>query len=209
VTESSEETFERVVESLEEWQPDADETGSTHRIRERLDYELNANAESPWDRAVVELSGGSLAGDVVVDGQVGIVLLDTNDVAHVPSVAARLNVLGEHFNYLVVYWWSVNPETADHRRVVERRYSASALGVADIAYLDRPEIHENQTSWFPSPGAGIMTLAFITGVATLLTITIGAARAGSVIEAPLARTLLAATGLLFLGTLSLAVAVTR
>jgi hypothetical protein len=64
-----------VVESLEEWQPDANETGSTHRIRERLDYELNANAQSPWDRAVVELSGGSLAGDVVVDGQVGIVIL--------------------------------------------------------------------------------------------------------------------------------------
>lgn len=209
MTDPSRDTFERVVDSLKQWQPDAAETGGAHRLREQLEHDLNADAESPWDRAVVEQSGGSLAGDVVVDGQVGIVLLDTNDVAHVPSVAARLGVLGKQFNYLVIYWWSVDPQTADRQRVVERRYSAGALGVDDIAYIDRPETRTDQERWLPSVEAAVMAFVLLGGVGTLLTVTVAAVHLGLAVNSLFAQALLAATGLLFLGTLSLAVAVTR
>ncbi|MFC7175894.1 hypothetical protein [Halosegnis marinus] len=201
------ETFERVVASLRAWEPSPGTTGGARAVRARLDADLNADAGTPWERAVVERTRGSLVGDVVVDGAVGVVLLDA---AHVPSVTARLGVLADHFEYLVVYWWATDPAGADARRTVERYHSANELGLSGLAYVSRPAPASATTEGRSL--AGPVALAAGAGATALLcaaTVAVGAGAVGPLASDALARGLLAATGALFLGTLGLGAAMTR
>lgn len=204
---ASGETFQRVAASLREWEPSSGAAGGARAVCARLEADLNADAETPWERAVVERTRGSLVGDVVVDGAVGIVLLDA---AHVPSVVARLGVLADHFEYLVVYWWATDATDEDARRTVERHYSADELGLSGLAYVSRPMSSSTSDGGRSLAGPAIL----VAGIGTMVLLSAAAVTVGAGAIAPLtsdmfARTLLAATGVLFIGSLGLGVAMTR
>lgn len=204
---ASDETFERVATSLREWKPSSGAAGGARAVCARLESDLNADAETPWERAVVERTRGSLVGDVVVDGAVGVVLLDA---AHVPSVAARLGVLADHFEYLVVYWWATDAADEDARRTVERHYSADELGLSGLAYVSRPMSSTTADGGPSLVGPAVLALGIV-GLALLsaAAVTVGAGPIEQLTSDLFARTLLVATGVLFLGSLGLGVAMTR
>jgi hypothetical protein len=213
---SADETFARVVDSLDTWTPEQAATTAARQVYTRLQADLNGGVASRWERSVIELNSGTLVGDVTVDGVIGIVVFDADDTAHLQSVARRLGVLSEHFNYLVIYWWWTDPSGADRRRTVERYYAASTLGLNGLVYVSRARTDEPATGTETTDALGRRTVGLLIAVGLTATVTIGLL---STVARPLITDLAALpdliqmflllTGGLFLGALGLGVSAIR
>lgn len=205
--------FRDVTALLDDWSPDPDDRGIevSRGVREMLDGELNGGASSRWDRDIVERRRGALAADVTVNGEIAVAILGTARMAAVSSIRSRLALLGDRYNYLVVYWRDAVTEDGDARRLIERRATARSLGVEDVSFVgpEPPGAAAGEgTGWPPSPATALVALVVPVG---LLFAATGAARGFAVVGRfpPLARAFLAGVGLLFLLVLAFAALLVR
>jgi hypothetical protein len=209
--------FRDVTALLDDWSPDPDDRGIevSRGVREMLDGELNGGASSRWDRDIVERRRGALAADVTVNGEIAVAILGTARMAAVSSIRSRLALLGDRYNYLVVYWRDTADDDGDARRVIERRATARSLGVDEVSFVSAgtpgPDGPGDSGS-FPTAGiaAGALATAGALGLALFLSAT-SVARGVDVVRGfpPLARAFLLGSGFLFLFALGIAVLLVR
>lgn len=207
------ETFATVVETLEGWEPGSEAGEGTvgHRLRRRLVSHLNPPGTNPWEAHIVEHNRSSHAADVVVDGEIGVAIVHEVRTGTLDAVRTRLALLADQHTYLAVYWWDALPQSADSRRLIERRYSARRLGLNGLEYVSRPAVSAFSGA-VERGGVGLGSVArqlFLFAVTGVL----AAAALGVMVlviptASPLAQALLVGVGVLFLGTLVAAVLLT-
>jgi hypothetical protein len=209
VTSDPEGRFEAVVEELRAWEPGGSgNLAESGRARAFLDARLNEGTGSPWERDVVERRRGSTAADLSVNGEIGVVLVDDAGPATAADLRVALALLGERYNFVVVYWLDASPAGADYRRSVERGASAEQLHLAGLRFVTAP---------VPTrPGDGshgaLAALGELRGVALgllLAALGVGAVWWALAATAGLGRSFLVGVAGLFVGTLALATYLTR
>jgi hypothetical protein len=212
-----ESTFHDVTELLDGWSPDPEDRGIevSRGVRDMLDGGLNADATSRWDRDIVERRRGALAADVTVNGEIAVAILGSARMAAVSSIRSRLSLLGDRYNYLVVYWRDAADDDGDARRLIERRTTARSLGVEAVSFVGATEPAAGTPAAgdpFPlvSVASRAVPVGLVLGVAVSVSTT-GAVRGIDVIGRfpPLARAFVLGSGLLFLFVLGLAVLLVR
>lgn len=153
-------TFDAVVDGVAAWQPD--ET-ATRGLCEYLDRRLNEGVENIWEREVVEREPGSSEAEVVVNGEIAVVLGDTVGPTTVSELRQSLSALARRYSYLVVYWRDPEREDRGYRWSVERSISARHVGASGLRFVAPPDES-------PSEEGGVRMLPWSTvaGGVTLL-----------------------------------------
>jgi hypothetical protein len=147
---------------------------------------------------------------VTVNGEIAVAILGSARMAAVSSIRSRLSLLGDRYNYLVVYWRDAADDDGDARRLIERRATARSLGVEGVAFVDGDDPAPDEPTddgRFPVPGltAGSAVLGVAVALGLLLATT-GAVHGVDVVGRfpPLARAFVLGSGLLFVFALGLA-----
>jgi len=212
-----ESTFHDITELLDGWSPDPEDRGIevSRGVRDMLDDGLNAGATSRWDRDIVERRRGALAADVTVNGEIAVAILGSARIAAVSSIRSRLSLLGDRYNYLVVYWRDAAEDDGDARRLIERRTTARSLGVEAVSFVGAAEpAAGTPAAAGPFPLVGVVSRAAPVGLVLGVTVFVSTTGAVRGIDAigrfpPLARAFVLASGLLFLFVLGLAAFLVR
>ncbi|MFT4881962.1 MAG: hypothetical protein ACI9CA_001299 [Natronomonas sp.] len=132
-------TFATVADLLDSWSPHAGRnTPAARDLRWYLNEELNDGDTSVWNRDIVERRRGSSSADVVVNGEIGVKLVERTGSADPGDLTVVIRLLSNQYNYLVIYWLDTSPVEADYRRNVERTLSAAQLGIKDLRFVTAP-----------------------------------------------------------------------
>lgn len=192
------ETFEAVVGHLRAWEPGAaGNRRAPQRLQAFLEARLNAGADTVWERDVVERQRGSVAADLAVNGEIGVKLVEEVGPSRASEVGVAVDLLGDRYNYVAVYWLDATPATADSRRSVERSVSAARVGVDGLAFVTAPGATAGTVETGGRPGlrGPVVATAAAVGAVSLAW--------GAIVSTPgLGRALLLGTAGLFLGTLA-------
>lgn len=209
-TADDERKLREVVSLLREWRP-GDGSSSRdrgYRLADHLDAGLNGTATSQWDQDIIEQWQGNYAADVSVNGEIGIAIVGDARVASARSIKTRLDVLGERYNYVVVFWWDDTSEHADVRRTVKRNVTAKRLGLDGLAFCNSSRTRERDGRRSTGLGISAASTTKLSVVAALLVAAVAAAARPELQAAvrslpALALAFLSMTGLLFLFALAL------
>lgn len=200
--------FTTVVSCLEEWQHGGEnQFAAPQRLRQYLDARLNADSESPWERDVVERRRGSQAADVVVNGEIGVKLVQSVRPSMVTDLRVALDLLGDQYNYVAVYWVEATASTADRRRTIERKTAASRFGLREVAFVTAER--DTGTTVEGTGERLTLDLRVVAAAAALAMLSVGLVARGAAEVGGLGVVLLAGAGGLFLGTFALGVFLAR
>ncbi len=181
------ETFAAVLDRLGSWEPGSEHAATTAgHLRTYLKRQLNGDQSSVWERDIVERRRGSMAADVVVNGEIGIKLVGKTGSPGPGDLSVTLLLLSERYNYLAIYWLDASPAGADHRRSLERRISAHQSDIKGLQFVGQSHDESDPTEADTSGvglrhllGAwlvGVLVVAVFWVVAWLITRTSGLAR---------------------------------
>lgn len=131
-------TFVAVLDHLESWEPVSMSTATkAGHLRSHLERGLNDDDTSVWERDIVERRQGSMAADLVVNGEIGIKLVAKTGSAGHRDLISILRLLSERYNYLAIYWLDPSPAGTDSRRNLERRASAHRSELEALRFVER------------------------------------------------------------------------
>jgi len=102
-------------------------------VRARLDHVL--------DDSVVETRTGTRECDVVVDGTVGVEIVDGLSTYGTAGLRNHLETVGRTYDYLVVFVHALPNDTRDAWWLVKQQCTPRSLGVTDVGFV-KPEIEE-------------------------------------------------------------------
>ncbi len=132
-------TFVAVLDLVQSWEPVPVSTATkVGHLCSYLEQGLNDDDSPVWERDIVEKRRGSMAADLVVNGEIGLKLVGKTRSAGGDDLSVTLRLLSERYNYLVVYWLDASPAGADYRRNLERRISAHRSDVKALRFVERP-----------------------------------------------------------------------
>jgi len=135
------ETFASVARSLRTWaERDGLPDGNpVRRLRQHIERELNADAETAWEEDVVTLGTQSGGCEIVVNGAIGIRFVTDFNRGRMQRFDHRLPGQSDRYNYVLVYLHELPPRYQDSWRVRQRKFSAPRLGLRDFAFVVRPQ----------------------------------------------------------------------
>ncbi|MFC4406341.1 hypothetical protein [Haloarchaeobius iranensis] len=196
-------TFESVVESVRSWanrdsSPDGD---PVRRLQEKLERDLNAEAETPWEEDVVALGTQSGGCEIVVNGAIGIRFVTDFNRGRMRRFDHRLPAQSDRYNYLLVYLHELPPRFQDGWRVRQRKFSAPRLGLRDFAFVVRPRTRGDDDVQV-DPGTVrevVKTLGFLRMVLLVLLVALVVASAAVSERFELVLLVFGAVGLWFVG----------
>lgn len=197
MNEAGAETYDAVVDALETWNPYHAEVGLSQMARQYLGQTLDG-------RRRITRGHGGLAVDLVVDDTVAVVFLESPNAYSGQQVAAQLKAIGERFPYLVVYWWNNSSFDSNSHRTLNRRYTASKLGVRGLTHISR-----DTTPATPRESILRQLLTrsgFFALVSLFSAVTIAVGVSVSALETTLTRGLFVLTGMVFVFSTSMAAA---
>jgi hypothetical protein len=140
-------TFEDVVAAIADWEgPEVGNADATRQLQAHLETSLNQPDQSVWDRDIVERGQGSVAADLLVNGEVGLRLVDSTQSTSVSDLRVALALLADRYNYLIVCWLDADRASSDYRRSVERASSATRLGVERLQFVTGSRCAEGAVS---------------------------------------------------------------
>jgi hypothetical protein len=132
-------TFEAVVRAVQtwrDWNADVTVRRVPYAIKRALDEELNADAESVWERNVVELPSGKNTCDVVVNGAIGVVVIRSLSYNTITEFRQRLRVLSQQYTHLLLFAYRLPRKDNDQWRVIAQRLLASDVDVERIVTVE-------------------------------------------------------------------------
>ena len=139
-TDVSEDTFERVVETVDGWTSDTFGYGSVTRGAQRaLDRALNAGTASPWERDIVERGYACGDLDLVVNGTIGVVVVRQFTQGEATNFNWSIRSHARAYDYLVVYLHGIPRRHSDRWRHVAHKQTARRLGVEAIEFVHAPQ----------------------------------------------------------------------
>jgi hypothetical protein len=137
--ERSREAYERTVAAIDAWTVDSFGHGPlTEQARAALDRALNADADSPWNRDIVERGYATGDVDLVVNGNIGVVLVRQFTQGEATNVGRDLLSHANVYDYLVVYLHGIPRRHADRWRLLENRQTATGHALDGVAFVHAP-----------------------------------------------------------------------
>lgn len=135
----SAECFERVVDVVDRWTVASFGHGPlTDQARVALDRALNRDNVSPWDRDIVERGYAMGDVDLVVNGNIGIVVVRQFSQGGATNLGRDIVGYAAAYDYLLVYLHGIARKHADRWRVVERHHVATRHGFEAIEFVHAP-----------------------------------------------------------------------
>lgn len=171
-------TFDAVRESMASWQPSVEaDRGFAVAVRDHLDRELNRGVDSPWEREAVELHGRSYACDVIVNGVIGVWIVDELTPHRLRELRIQMRGLADEYEYVLFVAHHLAGSDTDAWRVLERHNDAAALGLSGLDFQrvdrrvegrDRPTLAPTVRRLAPAVVLILLAIGAAVGVSNVL-----------------------------------------
>lgn len=141
-------TFETVLSTVEGWRDrnaDATVRRVPHALKRTLDRELNADAESAWERDVVEIPSGQSTCDVVVNGAIGVEIVRGLNTNTTSEFRQRLRVLSQQYTHLLLFAYRLPREDIDQWRMLVKRLQPRDVDVERVGTVESFEYGEPES----------------------------------------------------------------
>ncbi|MFQ3293516.1 MAG: hypothetical protein ACI8VE_000579 [Natrialbaceae archaeon] len=135
----ADQTFETILKAIEGWRNRTDQTTVrqvSQALKRTLERELNGDAETEWEKDVIETPHGQSTSDIVINGAIGVGIVRDLNTNTASEFRQRLRGLCQQYTHLLLFAYQLPSEDIDQWRMLAKGLQASNVGVERVATVE-------------------------------------------------------------------------